>query len=88
MLKGTTYRAVALWGAACLLTGLASATSTWAQTTADVTLETVVVTGNPEGEERHKSPATVWVIDEEKIKRSNSSSITNLLAESAVGYFS
>lgn len=46
----------------------------------------VTVTGRPE--RRSQIPGTIQVIDQEKIERSSAKSITDLLAESAVGFFS
>ena len=74
------------WGLA--LVSLTSATC-WAEPdSASVTLDTVVVTGQQYGEDRAASPATIWVIDEEQIKKSNAGSVTDLLASSAAGFFS
>lgn len=48
------------------------------------TLETIVITGKTSGEERHKSTATVRVIDEAAIKRARASSVAELLSTSLV----
>jgi len=87
MISGRHVRAAVVGGTLCLLPMGLPGTQAWAQTTADVTLDTVVVTGRLDGEERSKSTATVWVIDEEKIKKTNAASITDLLASSSVGFF-
>jgi vitamin B12 transporter len=51
-------------------------------------LDPIIVTGSPEGEQRHKSTATVMVIDEEQIKDTNTPSLTDLLATVGAGFFS
>jgi vitamin B12 transporter len=54
----------------------------------DQMLDPVVITGTPEGELRHRSTATILVIDEEQIRDSNSSSMTDLLATVGAGFLS
>lgn len=51
-------------------------------------LEQIVVTATGRQEERSRVPATVQVIDEDAIERVTGRSITDLLAENAVGFFS
>lgn len=51
-------------------------------------LEEIVVTATGRGEERSRVAATVQVIDEDAIERVAGRSITDLLAENAVGFFS
>jgi len=87
-MKMSYSRAVLLGGLLGLGVWNFMAEPSWAQTSGDMTLDTLVVTGRLEGEERSKSPATIWVIDEEKIKKSNAASLTDLLASSAAGFFS
>lgn len=69
--------------------GLAATTgAAWAQDEAGSSLDTIVVTGKTDGEVRSRSTATVWVIDEETIKKTNANSIVDLMATSPVGFLS
>lgn len=56
--------------------------------TAENSLEEVIVTASSRPEERSRLSSTVQVIDAEKIANSAAKSITDLLAENAVGFFS
>ncbi|GGC74666.1 TonB-dependent receptor [Chelatococcus reniformis] len=51
-------------------------------------LDEIVVTATGRPEERSRIPGTVQVIDQTKIEHSTARSITDLLAENAVGFFS
>ncbi|MDR1041144.1 MAG: TonB-dependent receptor [Deltaproteobacteria bacterium] len=51
-------------------------------------LDPVVVTAVPAGELRHRSTATVMVIDQEQIRAANASSMTDLLATTASAFLS
>jgi len=88
MLKGKHTQAATIGGVFCLAAGFWAVQPAMAQTSADVVLDTVVVTGRAAAEDRAASPTTVQIIDEETIRKSNSASITDLLATSAVGFFS
>ncbi|WP_439496349.1 TonB-dependent receptor [Bosea sp. (in: a-proteobacteria)] len=55
---------------------------------AEIQLDELVVTATGRAEPRSQIPGTVQVIDHEKIERSSAKSITDLLAENAVGFFS
>ena len=51
-------------------------------------LDTVVVTGKTDGEERYRSTATIWVVDQETIEKTHASSISDLLASTSAGFLS
>ncbi|MDR3152753.1 MAG: TonB-dependent receptor plug domain-containing protein, partial [Deltaproteobacteria bacterium] len=51
-------------------------------------LDPVVVTMAPEGEPRHKSTATVMVIDQEQIRAANAASMTDLVSAAAGAFLS
>lgn len=54
----------------------------------EIRLDELVVTATGRPEPRSQIPGTVQVIDREKIERSSAKSVTDLLAENAVGFFS
>jgi vitamin B12 transporter len=51
----------------------------------DNLLDTVVVTTNLEGEPRHKSPSSIWVIEEDDIRREHVGSAADLIANYSAG---
>jgi vitamin B12 transporter len=53
-----------------------------------IKLDEIVVTATGRAEPRSSIPGTVHVIDSDKIERSSAKSITDLLTENAVGFFS
>lgn len=55
---------------------------------AEIKLDELVVTATGRPEPRSQIPGTVQVIDRDKIEHSSAKSITDLLAENAVGFFS
>ncbi|MDR1079742.1 MAG: TonB-dependent receptor [Deltaproteobacteria bacterium] len=69
-----------------LAAGAANLSAQTAQTSDP--LDPVVVTGSPAGEERHRSPATVTVIDQEQIRTTNASSMTDLLSAAGALFLS
>ncbi|MDR2611839.1 MAG: TonB-dependent receptor [Deltaproteobacteria bacterium] len=73
-----------------ILALLLSATALHAQgvTQASSPLDPVVVTAAPQGEQRHKSTATVVVIDQEQINAAGVTSLTDLIATTAGAFFS
>lgn len=54
----------------------------------DIVLDQLVVTGTGRAEPRSQIPGTVLVLDQKIIERSSAQSITGLLAENGVGFFS
>lgn len=56
--------------------------------TADIVLDQLVVTATGRPEPRSQITGTVQVIDQKQIERSSASSVTGLLAENGVGFFS
>lgn len=54
----------------------------------EIKLDELVVTATGRPEPRSQIPGTVQVIDHEKIERSSAKSLTDLLAENAIGFFS
>lgn len=54
----------------------------------DAALDEIVVTATGRAEPRSQIAGTVQVIDSDKIERSSAKSVTDLLAENAVGFFS
>lgn len=73
-----------LLSASALIAGL----SPEAYSESALKLEQIVVTATGREEERSRVPATVQIIDEDAIERVAGRSITDLLAENAVGFFS
>jgi vitamin B12 transporter len=55
---------------------------------AEIKLDELVVTATGRAEPRSQIPGTIQIVDREKIERSSAKSITDLLAENAVGFFS
>ncbi len=82
----TLFKLRAATLAATFLSPLAIATTALAQ--AEIKLDELVVTATGRAEPRSQIPGTVQVIDHEKIERSSAKSLTDLLAENAVGFFS
>jgi vitamin B12 transporter len=81
--------ALALSVSGILLSSVASAdpvpsNATGAQTVGNI-LDTVVVTTNVAGESRLRSPSSIWVIDEEDIKKEHVASVAELIANYSVG---
>lgn len=54
----------------------------------EIRLDELVVTATGRAEPRSQIPGTVQVIDRDQIERSSAKSVTDLLAENAVGFFS
>lgn len=79
-----SVRKSSLLAATCLAG--AAATPVLAQT--EIKLDELVVTATGRAEPRSSIPGTVQVIDAAQIERSSAKSITDLLAENAVGFFS
>lgn len=75
-------------GVAGAMLSLTVITTGGARAQDSVTLDEMVVTATGRPERRDQVPETIQVIDQEKIKHSAARSITDLLAENAVGFFS